>query len=202
MDSVIDGILHWSTYHEGIDHMVHSHLHVGSGAIFDPLLPEGGVDALSAATVPGVVLLSNRHHLRHGPALAEAYGIEIRCHEAGMHEFSADDAPAVTPFAFGDEVADGVTALELGVLTPEETVFHISAGPGALLFADGLMRADGELTFVPDELMGDDPDAVKRGLRERLAVLAEREDFDVLLFAHGEPVRSGGREALQGFVGG
>jgi hypothetical protein len=202
MDTVVDGILHWATYHEGIGQTVHSHLHVGSGAIFDPRLPEGGVDALSAATIPSVVLLSNRHHLRHAAALAEAYGIGIRCHEAGLHEFSGDDAPAVAGFAFGDEVAEGVTALELGVLCPEETVFHIAAGPGALLFADGLMRADGELTFVPDGLLGDDPDAVKRGLRERLAVLAARDDYDVLLFAHGEPVREGGRAALEAFLAG
>lgn len=200
MDNVNDDILHWATYHEGIGHTVHSHLHVGSGTIFDPLLPEGGVEALSAATVPSVVLLSNRHHLRHAPDLAKAYGIDIRCHEAGMHAFASDDAPVVTPFAFGDEVADGVTALELGALTPEETVFHIAGDPGALLFADGLMRADGELTFVPDALMGDDPAAVRRGLRDRLAVIAERDDYDVLLFAHGEPVRSGGPAELRRFL--
>jgi hypothetical protein len=106
----------------------------------------------------------------------------------------------VQGFALGDEVADGVTALELGVLTPEDTVFHIDAGPGALLFADGLIRSDGELAFVPDSLMGDDPEGVKAGLRERLAALAARDDFDVLLFAHGEPLRSGGQAALQAFL--
>jgi hypothetical protein len=200
MDEVIDGVLHWATFHEGIGQTVHSHLHVASGAVFDPRLPEGGVEALSAAALPAVVLLSKRHHLRHSAELAEAYDIEILCHEAGMHAFQGEDTPAVRPFAFGDEVAPGVRALELGVLCPEETVFHIDAGPGVLLFADGLIRSDHELGFVPDFLLGDDPEAVKAGLRKRLAELAEQEEFDVLLFAHGEPVREGGKQALRDFL--
>jgi hypothetical protein len=201
MDDVTEGLLHWSAFHEGIKQTVHSHLHIASGAVFDPLLPEGGIDALAAAALPGDVLLSNRHHLRHAPQLAEAYGSAIRCHEAGLHAFAGPDAPAVEGFAFGDVVVPGVLARELGVLTPEDTVFRIDAGPGALLFADGLIRQDGELCFVPDFLMGDDPEGVKKGLRERLAVLAERDDFDMLLFAHGEPVREGGRDALRSFIG-
>jgi len=200
MDEVIDGVLHWATFHERIGQTVHSHLHVASGAVFDPRLPEGGVDALSAAALPGDVLLSNRHHVRHAAELAEAYGSAIHCHEAGLHAFAGDDQPDVQGFAFGDEVVPGVTALELGVLTPEDTVFRLDAGPGVLLFGDGLIRQDGELMLVPDQLMGEDPEGVKQGLRARLAVLAEREDFDVLLFAHGEPVREGGREALRTFL--
>jgi hypothetical protein len=203
MDEVLPGILHWTTFHEGIGSPVHSHMHVASGAIFDPRLPEGGVEALSAAGMPSVVLLSNRHHLRHAAQVADAYGIPIRCHEAGLHEFTGEDAPHVEGFAFGDEVAPGVTALELGALTPEDTVFRMDAGDthrGLLLFADGLVRMDGELAFVPDRLMGDDPEAVKQGLLANLARLVERDDFDALLFAHGEPLAAGGHEALERFV--
>jgi len=199
MNEVLPGVLHWSAHHDGIDQTVHSHVHLRSGAIFDPLLPPGtDPEALAQATVPSVVLLSNRHHLRDAERLAEAFGCPIRAHEAGMHEFTG--GPDVEPFRYGDEVADGVLALELGALTPEDTVFHLDAGPGALLFADGLIRQDGELAFVPDGLMGDDPEEVKAGLRARLAELAERDDYDALLFAHGEPLAAGGREALRRFV--
>ena len=45
----------------------------------------------------------------------------------------------------------------------------------------------------------DDPDGTKRGLREAYAGLLEL-DFDTLLLAHGDPVVSGGREALRAFV--
>jgi hypothetical protein len=201
MDEVIPGVLHWTAHHDGIDATVHSHVHVASGAIFDPLLPPGvSPEALADAFTPTVVLLSNRHHLRDGQRLAEAFGLPIMCQRDGLHEFSAPGDPDVVGFAYGDEVAPGVIALELGALTPEDTVFHLDAGPGALLFADGLTRPGGELSFVPDGLMGDDPEGVRRGLCARLDELAGRDDFDALLFAHGAPLASGGQAALREFV--
>ena len=199
MHEVLPGVLHWTAYHEGIGQPVHSHFAVESAALIDPRLPEGGIDEIARYGRPDRILLSNRHHLRHSEEFADAFRCPIRCHEAGLHEFR--DGPEVQPFRFGDEVAPGIKALEMGALTPEDTVFRLSAGPGALLFADGLIRRrDGALAFVPDGLMGDDPEDVKVGLRESLRRLLD-EDFDALLFAHGEPMASGGREALRAFVG-
>jgi hypothetical protein len=198
MNEVLPGVLHWTTHHEGIGARVHSHFAVESAALIDPRVPEGGVDAVARYGRPDRILLSNRHHLRHSEQFAAAFGCPIRCHEAGLHEFGG--GPDVQPFRFGDEVAPGITALEMGALTPEDTVFRLAAGPGALLFADGLIRnGDGTLAFVPDGLMGDDPEAVKEGLIASLRRLLD-EDFDALLFAHGEPMAEGGHEALRVFV--
>jgi hypothetical protein len=200
MNEVLPGVLHWTTHHEGIGSDVHSHFAVEAAALIDPRVPEGGVDEIARYGRADRILLSNRHHLRHSEQFAAAFGCPIRCHEAGLHEFG--DGPDVQPFRFGDEVAPGVTALEMGALTPEDTVFHLATGPGALLFADGLVRRrDGALAFVPDGLMGDDPEAVKRGLLESLRRLLDV-DFDALLFAHGAPMASGGHAALQAFVSG
>jgi hypothetical protein len=198
MNEVLPGVLHWTAHHEGIGARVHSHFAVESAALIDPRVPEGGVEEIARYGRPDRILLSNRHHLRHSEQFADAFGCPIRCHEAGLWEF--DGGPDVQPFRFGDEVAPGITALEMGALTPEDTVFHLSAGPGALLFADGLTRrGDGELAFVADWLMGDDPEGVKRGLLASLRRLLDQ-DFDALLFAHGEPMPSGGRAALRRFV--
>jgi hypothetical protein len=60
----------------------------------------------------------------------------------------------------------------------------------------------GPLTFVPDSLLGDDPAAVKQGLREVYADLCRRLEFDALLLAHGLPIARGGREALAAFAKG
>jgi hypothetical protein len=48
-------------------------------------------------------------------------------------------------------------------------------------------------------LIGDDPEAVKAKIREHATALLEV-DFDHLLFAHGDPVIGGGKEALRAFA--
>jgi hypothetical protein len=198
MDEVIAGVLHWTTFHEGIGQPVHSHFFVEGAALFDPRRPDEGLDELTRHGRPDTILLSNRHHLRHAEEFAAAFGCPIKAHRAGLHEFAG--GPDVRPFDFGDEVAPGVRALEVGALTPEDTAFHIAAGDGVLLFADAVIRGrDGELCYVPDGLMGDDPAAVRRGLTAALERLLDA-DFDALLFAHGDPIASGGKARLRAFV--
>jgi hypothetical protein len=200
MDEVLPGVLHWTTFHEGIGRPVHSHFFVEGAALFDPRVPEEGIDDVARHGRPEAILLSNRHHLRHAEAFRTTFHCPIKAHRSGMHEFA--DGPPVQPFDFGDEVAPGVRALEVGALTPEDTAVRIAAGDGVLLFADALIRdGDGELCYVPDSLMGDDPEEVRRGLTAALERLLD-EDFDALLFAHGAPVARGGKERLSRFVEG
>jgi hypothetical protein len=198
MDEVLPGVLHWTTFHEGIREPVHSHFFVEGAALFDPRVPAEGIDELARHGRPDAILLSNRHHLRHAEAFAAAFDCPIKAQRAGLHEFT--DGPDVRPFDFGDQVAPAVTALEVGVLTPEDTAFHLDTGRGVLLFADAIIRdEDGALTYVPDSLMGDDPDAVRAGLTAALRRLLVH-DFDALLFAHGAPVPTGGKARLEDFV--
>ena len=67
------------------------------------------------------------------------------------------------------------------------------------MIADGIVHYRKELGFVPDALLGDDPEVVKAGLRAAYSRLLDR-DFDHLLFAHGDPVIGGGKEALRRFA--
>ena len=194
MEEIRPGLLHWTAFRDTIGADVHSYLHTPSGTLLDPMEPLQGVSA-----VPRVerIVLTNRHHYRDSDRFVEAFGCPVLCHEAGLHEFSG----GVEGFSFGDELGPGVTALEVGVLCPEETALHLAGGAGALAFADCVIRGrHGELGFVPDFLLGDDPDAVKHGLRERFRRLAEEVEFDALLLAHGEPVSTGGRTALRTFA--
>ena len=59
----------------------------------------------------------------------------------------------------------------------------------------------GPLAFVPDFLMGDDPEGVKAGLTTAFERLLEL-DFDHVLLAHGEPLVGDGSERLRAFVAG
>ena len=192
MQEIQPGLLHWTAFRDTIGQDVHSYMHVPSGTLIDPMVPVQGLEA-----VPPVerIALTNRHHYRDSDRFREAFGCPVLCHEAGLHEFPDRD---VEGFRWGDELAPGVTALEVGVLCPEETAVQVG---GALAFADALIRGDhGELGFVPDFLLGDDPLAIREGLRAAFRKLCDEVEFDALLLAHGEPIRQGGRSALRTFA--
>jgi hypothetical protein len=183
-----------------------------AAALIDPMLPAEGVEWFQDREHrPAVVLLTNRHHYRAAGRFVEAFGARVLCHDAGLHEF--EGGPEVAGFAFGDEVAPGITAHEVGAICPEETALHIRVGPGALAVADGVvnwpggeievegaaMQAPSGLGFVPDFLLGEDPEEVKRGLCEAYSRLLALE-FEALLPAHGEPMAPGGKAALVEFL--
>jgi hypothetical protein len=198
IEEVLPGLVHWRAFHPRIRRTVHSTLLTRTGTLIDPMEPAGGLEAIAAQTRPRRIVLSNRHHYRDSAAIAKRFGCPVFCHEAGLHEFEASQA--VHGFAFGDAVAADAIALELASITPEETALLLDVGAGALSFADGLTRApDGSLAFMPDELLGDEPEQVRRGLTGRLTRMLD-EDFETLLFAHAEPVESGGRDLLRAFL--
>ncbi|MGB7589223.1 MAG: hypothetical protein WBM00_11000 [Solirubrobacterales bacterium] len=192
MEEILEGIFHWKAQHPRIKIEVGCHFVAGSRTAIDPLLPDEGIEWFEQRGLQQIVL-SNRHHLRHAPELAERFECPIRCHESGLYEF--ERGPAVSGFAFGDRLAEDITALEMDAICPDDTVLRVDAGGGALLFADSLIHY-GKLRFVSDHLIGEDPEAVKAAIRKRCASLLD-EDFQHLLFAHGDPLIGGGPEALQ-----
>jgi hypothetical protein len=198
MDELLPGVWHWTAYHEGIRQDVHSHLLEGPRALLDPMVPDEGLGWFADERRPERILLTNRHHLRHSDRFVEAFDCPVLCVEAGLHEFDADDPP-VQGFAFGDEVAPGVTALEVGAICPDETALHAPAY-SLVALADGAIRYGEELSFVPDFLMGDDPEGVKQGLRASFRRLCEQVEFENLVMAHGDPIVGGAREALAAFA--
>ena len=68
---------------------------------------------------------------------------------------------------------------------------------GVLAIGDALVRWDGEIGFVPDYLLGDDPEAIKAGIRAAFLRICDSSHFDHLLFAHGEPLIGGGKAQLR-----
>ncbi len=138
-------------------------------------------------------MLTVRHHVRSAPEL----GVPIFVHRSGIGEFEQDDIE-VQGYEAGDELAPGVRVLPFGRICPDDAALHIALGPGVLAFGDGVVNY-GAIGHPPDRFLGDDPDAVKAHIVEGLVALLD-EDFDVLLFAHGEPVASGGKAMLRTFV--
>jgi hypothetical protein len=178
MDEILDGVFHWKAMHPNIRTEVDCHFVAGSGTAIDPLLPDEGIEWFEQRGVERIVL-SNRHHRRHAPEIAERFGCPILCHESG----------------FGDRLAEDVVALEMDAICPDDTVLLIEAGGGALLSADSLIHR-GTVGFVSDRLIGDNAEDVKRRIRERCDALLDQR-FEHLLFAHGDPLLGEGREALR-----
>lgn len=195
MEEVIDGVFHWKALHPKIGTEVDCHFVTGSQTAIDPLMPDEGIEWFDERGVQRIVL-SARHHLRHAPQLAERFDCPILCHESGLYEF--EGGPEVEGFTFGDRLAADIVALEMDSISPDDTVLQIESGGGALLFADSLIHHSA-VGFVSDRLIGDEPEEVKRRIREHCdGLLTER--FEHLLFAHGDPLFGSGREALRGVV--
>lgn len=195
MNELVPGVVHWTAFHEGIRSHVSSYYLLAERVLIDPMLPPGGVDWLEQNGPPKAILLTNRHHYRHCREIVDAFGIEVRASRPGMHEFATDQG--VRAFDFGEDLPGPAIAHEVGAICPDETALELPS-IRAIAFADGLVRSprSGELGFVPDSLMGDDPEEVKRGLRAAFGRLAEL-DVEHLLLAHGDPEIGGGQAALR-----
>jgi hypothetical protein len=192
VDEILPGVLHWKTRHPEIGLDVSSYLLTESGIAIDPLLPEGqGADWLGHDVRHVVVTICL--HTRS----TTDFGVPVRAPREGLHRWEGRDID-VAPFDDGDEVAPGVRALKVGAIAPDDYALHIDAGPGILAFGDAIIRY-GEIQFVPDHLIGDDPEGVKRQTIDVLQRLLD-EPFDALLFAHGDPLPGGGKAALRDFV--
>lgn len=197
MREILPGLWHWTTFHEGIAARVSSYYVEPAGALIDPRVPDEGLDAFADRARPQQVVLTSGLHARHAGEFAGAFGCVVRASPEGLERLAGSlDAE---PYADGEEIAPGITAIRIGKLSPDEYALHIAVAEGAIALADGLVHYGEALAFVPDALMGDDPATVKAGLRDALHGLLTR-DFDHLLFAHGEPLIGGGKAALRDFL--
>ena len=201
MKEILPGVFHWTTYHEGIGQDVHSYYvsDAKPAYLIDPRVPAEGIGWFGKHNPPANIYLTNRLHYRHSKRFGAYYGAEVWCHEAGLHAFGRDKK--VTGFGHGDELPGGVLALEVGALCPEETALYIPLGKGIISVGDAIIRDDGELEFVPDYLMGDDPEGVMRGLKEAFTSHLKL-DFDAMLLAHGKPILRGAKKELRQFLKG
>jgi hypothetical protein len=199
-NEIAPGLWHWSVVHDHTGSPAHSYYLAGERVLVDPMIPPEGVEWFGQHGRPEHVLLTNRHHDRDSWKLRDAFGCEVHCIRAGLHEL--EGRGPVTPFDFGDALPGGAVAHEIGAICPDETALHFAAR-GALACADGAVRWPGAgpgLTFVPDFLM-DEPEQTKAALRRSYAALLDLE-FDTLLLAHGDPIVSGGKQALRVFAHG
>lgn len=198
IEEISPGLAQWSAFHPGIERLVYSHFELGSGTLIDPMEPDEGLEAVAELATPTTIVLTNRHHYRDSDRYVERFGCPVLCHEAGLDHFAGERQ--VRGFRFDEQLTKDIRALELASICAEETTFLLDAEECALCFGDGLTRDEnGALAFMPDALLGEDPERVRAGLSRNLKRMFE-EDFNGLLFAHAEPVLDGGRALLGDFL--
>jgi hypothetical protein len=191
MHEIAPGIHHWTAPHPKIKIDVSSYWLEGPRVLLDPLDVPGYVSEVRE------IVLSNRHHKREAFEAAERFGAPVRVPRVGLHEFAEDDP--VEPYEFEEPFADGaITAYQVTEYWPDDGALHIPS-VSALAIADTVINYDG-IRFVPDNLMGEDPEPEKRDIKETLGRLAEELEFEHLLFAHGPPIPGQGRERLRDFA--
>jgi hypothetical protein len=198
MREILPGLFHWTAVHPEIQIEVSSYYVEEPGAVLDPLIPAEGLGWFRDHVRPRHVILTNRLHYRHSREFADAFGCGIWCNEIGLHHFTPEQN--VRGFRAGEPLPGRIESHEVGVLCPDETALRIPIDRGVLAVADGAIRYDdGPLAFVPDFLLGDDPEAIKKGLKAAYGQLLDLE-FDHVLFAHGNPWIGHAKEALRAFV--
>jgi glyoxylase-like metal-dependent hydrolase (beta-lactamase superfamily II) len=198
MREIAPGLYHWVAEHPKIHIPVSSYYVAGSEAVIDPMIPpDDGLDWFRNGREPTALVATNRHHHRQAPEYMDAFAIDaLLVPESGLHEYDDKDID-VQAYMVGEEMVPGIVCHEVGAICPDDMALELRAH-GALALADGLVHYGGELQFVPDHMM-DNPEETKRGLLESFRRLLDV-DFDILLFAHGEPIVDGAKDALRGLV--
>lgn len=198
MQQLAPGIFHWTAVNPSIGSRVSSYYVDSARAVIDPMVPDEGLDSLPGR--PERILLSSGHHLRDSRRIADALSIPICASRQAVDHLGARGG-SIEVWGEGEaHPAPTITALHVGVLCEDEGALHVQTGEGALVLADAVHHSVDGLAFFSDGLLGDDPESIKQGLKAALGALAESLEFDALLPAHGEPLRSGGRAALRAFA--
>lgn len=157
--------------------------------------PEEVAEALTAAQLGWSdvrhVILTHKHPDHAGGlagVLAEAAGAKAW---AGEADIAAIESPRPLEVA-----ADGAEIFGLQIVgTPGHTPGHITvydAGAKLLVTGDAVVGGEGGGVSGPSEQYTEDMATAHASVR-KLAGL----DFDTILFGHGEPVETGGRQAME-----
>ena len=198
MKEIAPGIHHWTAMHPKIGHPVSSYYVAESGTVLDPMVPpDDGLEWFGDEHELHWLALTNRHHDRQADDYCTAFGLgPVLVPETGLHEFEDKDLE-VRGYAPGEEIIPGIVVHEVGAICPDDMALEIRSA-GALAMADALVHFPEGVRFVRDSFM-DDPPKTKRALVKSLESLLDV-DFDTLLFAHGEPIVGGGKQALRRFL--
>ncbi|MBA2564087.1 MAG: MBL fold metallo-hydrolase [Gemmatimonadetes bacterium] len=192
VEQVADGVWVWSVPDDRIGGSPSSAAAVESGpgeiVLVNPVrVAQEELDRLGHVTA---IVLTSDHHLRSAPHYREVTGAAIWA-PAGA---DLDDDEADDTFTDGNELPGGLKVVRLEGPRGGESAFYLKRAGGVLIVGDALINlpaAAGGLQILPE---AHNPDVA--GTRKSCRKLLDY-DFEIVLFGHGEPIRSGGRAQLE-----
>ena len=203
MKRLADGLLRWTGPHPtwragdfGAEVVSFAVRAGGEGLLIDPLMPLelAELDELFAGADRVSILVTIPYHARSSEELASRYGARIYGPKGVASRLG--DGSAFTAIEPGDELPAGARSFAIGKPRRGEQPLYLPSHR-ALVFGDAVVEHGGKLrVWVNDPV----DEKVSRFYRERfnptLRPLLEL-DVERVLVTHGEPVLSGGRDALR-----
>lgn len=194
MKDIVSGIRSWPQWSERVGIFFYGTIVPEAGLIIDPVEPTDDVMGALSAAGATTILLTNRNHFRAAARVKAQTGARVLVHPDDA-AFVVEKGVAVDgPLAHGQKVGP-FTLIDASGKSPGEVALHWPERRILIVGDCCVCKAPGQLTLLPEKVM-DDP----ARLRATLARIAETVDFDTVLCGDGEPILSGGREALRALV--
>jgi len=199
MDEILKDVYIWSVFSEEKKlnfngYFIPTQHPLFGNVVIDPP-PVSGLDLAQMESLGSVqqIIITNRNHIRWSRELQEKFDAEIRMNSADVQ---SEDLISDHNFSDGDMIA--------GFL--ETVVIPDNKSPGET----ALYWKDRKILFVGDALIGKPPGEVSllpagiyaeaEKARAGIKVLNNLE-FDALLLGDGDPIPTGGKEAVERFLG-
>ncbi|HKQ96672.1 MAG TPA: MBL fold metallo-hydrolase [Candidatus Polarisedimenticolia bacterium] len=188
LEPLLPGLRHCHLQDERIDFRSDAYVLDGPrGAILIDPLPLAPGTLESIGPIAAIVLTAPSHQ-RSAWRLRRATGAPVHAPRdaTGLLE------PPDLSYADGERLPGDLRAVHAPGPTESHHVLYLALGPGVLLLGDLLLREpDGRVRHLTADHL-DDPSQARRSVRRLLEFR-----FDVVGFAHGEPIHPGGRSALE-----
>lgn len=135
------------------------------------------------------IIVTNENHRRAADQFAARWDLPIAAQPA---TYGASPPAKFHALTDGESIATNIKVISIDGAPPGEIALHHSAGEGAMVIGDGLINfAPHGFSLLPAKYCSN-----AKQMRRSLDKLLEYK-FEMMLFAHGDPILSGARARLE-----